>query len=209
MSQRIYDLIDQGEHLQQDFKFEIADAKKIARTFSAFANTQGGRLLIGVKDNGTISGIQSDEEAYMAESAAHLYCTPPVEFEMYHHKIEGKTILEITVPESSNKPHLAPWKDGPWKAFVRVDDENFLATPVNLQIWKNDRSEKGIRVKYQAEEECLFKLLESKGKLTLQEYKKRCGISYHTAKKILANLVSIGVLSMQITDNNCYFHSAD
>ncbi len=45
------ELIAQGEHVQQDFKFRIDDQRKIARTLCAFANTKGGRLLIGVKDN--------------------------------------------------------------------------------------------------------------------------------------------------------------
>ena len=44
----IEELIAQGEHQQLDFKFEVSDSKKIARTLSAFANTDGGRLLIGV-----------------------------------------------------------------------------------------------------------------------------------------------------------------
>ena len=57
-------LIEQGEHQQLDFKFEVSDSKKIARTLSAFANTDGGRLLIGVKDNGAISGVRSEEEYY-------------------------------------------------------------------------------------------------------------------------------------------------
>lgn len=35
-------LIEQGEHQQLDFKFEVSDSKKIARTLSAFANTDGG-----------------------------------------------------------------------------------------------------------------------------------------------------------------------
>ena len=60
----IHKLITEGEHQQLDFKFEIADSRKIARTFSAFANTDGGRLLIGVKDNGSISGIRTGREIY-------------------------------------------------------------------------------------------------------------------------------------------------
>ena len=55
----IHILIAEGEHQQQDFKFEISDARKIARTLSAFSNTDGGRLLIGVKDNGKIAGVRS------------------------------------------------------------------------------------------------------------------------------------------------------
>ena len=70
-TQYIYALIAEGEHQQQDFKFEISDARKIAKTLSAFSNTDGGRLLIGVKDNGKIAGVRSDEEQYMIEAAAH------------------------------------------------------------------------------------------------------------------------------------------
>jgi predicted HTH transcriptional regulator len=61
-NKNIYDYIAQGEHLQQDFKFEISDARKISKTLVAFSNSQGGRLLIGVKDNGRIAGIRSEEE---------------------------------------------------------------------------------------------------------------------------------------------------
>ena len=70
----IYKLIEEGEHQQQDFKFEISDARKIAKSLSAFSNTDGGRLLIGVKDNGKIAGVRSEEEIYMIEAAAKLYC---------------------------------------------------------------------------------------------------------------------------------------
>lgn len=45
----IQQLITEGEHVHQDFKFAISDARKIAKSLSAFANTGGGRLLIGVK----------------------------------------------------------------------------------------------------------------------------------------------------------------
>ena len=77
-TQYIHALIAEGEHQQQDFKFEISDARKIAKTLSAFSNTDGGRLLIGVKDNGKIAGVRSDEEQYMIEAAARLYCRPEV-----------------------------------------------------------------------------------------------------------------------------------
>ena len=60
-TQYIRQLVSEGEHCHQDFKFEISDARKIARSLSAFANTEGGRLLIGVKDNGKIAGVRSDE----------------------------------------------------------------------------------------------------------------------------------------------------
>ena len=64
-TQYIHQLVAEGEHDHQDFKFEISDARKIARSISAFANTGGGRLLVGVKDNGKIAGIRSEEEIHV------------------------------------------------------------------------------------------------------------------------------------------------
>ena len=47
----ILGLIKEGEHQQQDFKYRVSDACKLAKSVSAFANTDGGRLLIGVRDD--------------------------------------------------------------------------------------------------------------------------------------------------------------
>ena len=67
-------LIKEGEHQQQDFKYKITDACKLAKSVSAFANTKGGRLLIGVRDDGHLSGVRSEEEIFMMRSAATDYC---------------------------------------------------------------------------------------------------------------------------------------
>jgi predicted HTH transcriptional regulator len=76
MNEHIYDLINQGEHQTLDFKHSITDSKKIARSLAAFANTNGGRLLVGVRDNRSIAGVKSDEEFYMVQAAADMYCKP-------------------------------------------------------------------------------------------------------------------------------------
>jgi predicted HTH transcriptional regulator len=100
----ITNLISQGEHQRLDFKFEISDSKKIARTLSAFANTDGGTLLIGVKDNGHIAGVRSEEEYYMIEAASEMYCQPKVPFEAKEWNIEGKIVLKVKVKTSPGKP---------------------------------------------------------------------------------------------------------
>lgn len=204
MSRYIQNLILQGEHQQLDFKFEIADAPKIARTFSAFANTNGGRLLIGVKDNGNISGVKTDEEAYMAEASAHLFCKPPVPFEIVPHKVKDKVVLEIIIPESKTKPHKAPWKEGKMKAFVRVNDENFVANEVIEEVWKI-KTKKGARVQYKGIEEKLFGLMRKSEEICMSDFIKHCRIKPYLAKKILANMISIGVIDIRITENEVFY----
>ena len=63
MLHHITKLIAEGEHQQLDFKFEIADAHKIARTLVAFANTTGGKVFIGVSDTGAITGVSINPES--------------------------------------------------------------------------------------------------------------------------------------------------
>ena len=72
----IRNLISEGEHQQQDFKYRVSDAMKLAKSVSAFANTDGGRLLIGVRDDGNMSGVRDEEEIYMMHQAAYRYCRP-------------------------------------------------------------------------------------------------------------------------------------
>ncbi len=205
MSHYIHNLILQGENQKLDFKFEIADAPKIARTFAAFANTNGGRLLIGVKDNGNIAGIRTDEEAYMVESSAHIYCKPPVQYKILPHKVKDNTILEVIVPESNTKPHTAPWKDGSYKAFVRVDDENFVANDVLIEVWKIKHQEKHVFVKYDDFEKRLFDLLNEKKEIKIEDFIKSCKIKPYLAKKILANFISINIIDIRISEHEVFY----
>ena len=66
----ILSLIKEGEHQQQDFKYRVSDACKLAKSVSAFANTDGGRLLIGVRDDGNLSGVRSEEEIYRNQASS-------------------------------------------------------------------------------------------------------------------------------------------
>jgi predicted HTH transcriptional regulator len=192
-------LISQGEGQQLDFKFEVSDARKLARTFSAFANTHGGRLLIGVKDNGSIAGIRTEEEVYMLESAAHLFCKPKVEYTVNSWQIEGKTILEITINESQEKPHTAPWKDELWRAFIRVNDQNFIANSVQIEVWKNLHSSKSTTLKYSRQEEQLLFYLKNHAGISLNGFCRLCNIKYPLARKILVNLCLLGIIQISYT----------
>ena len=129
-------LIAEGEHVRQDFKFEVSDSRKIARSLSAFANTEGGRLLIGVKDNGRIAGVRSEEEMYMVEAAAKVYCDPEVEVEMRVYRPEGRSVLIASVEPVPRKPVMVKEEGGRKLAYVRIADENILASPVHIGVWR-------------------------------------------------------------------------
>lgn len=191
----LYTLIAQGEHQQQDFKFTISDARKIARSLSAFANTDGGRLLIGVKDNGRIAGVRNEEEIYMIEAAATHYCKPAVQFEAIPHKIEGRQVLEVIVSPSEDKPIYAIDEDKKKWAFIRVDDENILASPVHIQAWQGEARTTGELITLTPTEQLLMDKLQAQEKVTLNHFYKEASISRQAALKLFAQFVQLGVMT--------------
>lgn len=205
MSRHIQELIQQGEHQQLDFKHSISDAKKIARSLAAFANTDGGTLLIGVRDNGSIAGVASDEEMYMIETAAHLFCKPAIEFQAQTWDENGKTVLEVKVAPSHEVLHSAPAKDGSYKIFVRVDDNNFLANRIFIKVWKQQRKPQGVIFRYREEEQFLLHYLEEKKHITISAFSRLAGISRFKAEKILVNLIILKLVEIQFGENRTVY----
>lgn len=191
----IQDLIGEGEHENQDFKFEISDAMKIARTISAFANHSGGRLLIGVKDNGKISGIKSDEEIYMIDQAASMYCRPPQAVKCQVYRVEGKSVLKADIAAADNRPVKAPDNDRKWKAYYRVKDENILASPLHVKAWLHERlNVDGTLLTLTGAEKKLLEFVESKGAATVDEYKIYAHISGKVAEDAVVRMYSMGII---------------
>lgn len=201
----IYTLIAEGEHQQQDFKFEISDACKIAKTLSAFANTEGGRLLIGVKDNGRIAGVRSEEEKYMIEAAAELYCSPTVNYGMQTHQVEGRTILIVQIEESDQKPIYAKDESGKYLAYLRIKDENILATPVHLRVWQQSGNPLGELIEYTEREHLLLDLLKENDQLSLNRYCRLAHISRRAAEHLLAKFIRYDIVEAVFEGHKFHF----
>lgn len=203
----IYNRIEEGEHQQQDFKFEISDARKIAKSLSAFANTDGGRLLVGVKDNGKIAGVRSEEEIYMIDAAAKLYCQPTIECEMVTHQVEGRTVLEVIVPPGNQKPYYAKDHDNKLWAYIRIKDENILATPVHLKVWQQEGTPKGSFVRYSKQEQLLMDYLTTNNRITINQYCRIAHIPRPRAENTLAKFIRFELIEPVFENHRFYFQS--
>lgn len=105
--ENLHDLIAQGEGQRVEFKRSLAELETGARSVTAMANADGGIVLFGVRDDGTISGVEMGAQtkervvqAVTANTDPTLY--PSVEVV----KLGEQIIILVTVPESQDKPHL-------------------------------------------------------------------------------------------------------
>ncbi len=205
MHKHLRNFLENGEDDRLDYKQSISSAGKIAKTFSAFSNHKGGRLLVGVRDNRSISGIRSEDEKYMLDLAAKFHCKPPIDLEIIEWQVGDKIILECKVEEAEDKPIYAKGDDGKWWAYVRVNDKSLLASKVVVDVMRRQGSDRGTMIQFTSKEKALLDYLNKNERITLQEYRKMINISKWRASKILVNLISAGVIRSHTTEKTEFY----
>ena len=197
-------LISEGEHQQQDFKYRVSDAQKLAKSVSAFANTDGGRLLIGVRDDGNMSGVRSEEEIYMMHLAAYRYCRPEasIKFDTYH--VDGRTIVIATIPPSDRRPICAVDNEGKPRAYIRIADENIVASPVHLAIWRESQKPEGAMMTYTDSIKRVLEVLQDQ-RLPLNQIARRSRLPRHKVITLLAQLIRFHIVHWEYADQQFLF----
>ncbi|HTK20886.1 MAG TPA: ATP-binding protein [Mucilaginibacter sp.] len=201
--------IFEGEGVTLDFKKTITSCEKIARTMVAFANNKGGRLLIGVADDGAIKGVKNeDEERYMITRAATLYARPALEPVFEEIYVDDKLVVIVDIPESDMKPHSALAEDGKWWVYVRVKDKSVLASKIVVDVLKRSSGETGVLIEYSTNEKSLLEYLEKTERITVKEYSDLIKVSRRAAQRILVNMILSGVIKVHTTEKEEYYTAA-
>ncbi|SIQ95446.1 AlbA family DNA-binding domain-containing protein [Pontibacter lucknowensis] len=197
-------LIWQGENDQVDFKQRVTQPDKIARTLVSFANTRGGTILIGVKDNGYIVGIDPDEEKHTLELAAAFYCDPPLQLTYEEVELDGHTILKVSIPESDQKPHFAKVKEDDWRGYVRVND---TSVQTSKMVEKSMQTEEPAfeRIPLDRHERAVLDYLALNRRVTLRQYMKIANLSERRAYRMLVKLVIHGYLRLHDKEKEEYY----
>ena len=205
----ITECVAEGEHTRQDFKYAIPDAVKIARSISAFANNQGGQLLIGVKDNGVIAGVRGgDEDIYVVEQAARMYCEPPQEVEFTAFSVDaGVVVVRARVARADHRPVSVRESDGELKTYYRVNDENIVAHPLMARAWAAaDSDTAGTLIDRRSGS--VLKALEH-GPVTVANIAALTHLPTDTVEDIVTDLAAMGVLTFVYDGTRFLIANAD
>ena len=186
-------LIAKGEGVQLDFKQSINNQKKIARTLAAFANNRGGKLLVGVRDNGELLGCDTEEEMYMIYEAAEHFCEPPIDvtFTIYE-TVDDLSVLEVEIKNSLRKPHFAMDDHDEWQLYMRSHDKTLLASKHTQKMLEHEEfTEVG---KLDSKEQFALDFLQKNEFLLPKEFARRLNISLQRANVILVKLTKLGLI---------------
>lgn len=114
-----------------ELKRDLPKNDQIVKTIIGFANQNGGRLIVGVANNGTIVGISEKEATSAIEYLNHsiyMALTPPILPDVYTQTVEGKTLLIIEVSSGSNKPYFRKQEGLEKGTYIRLGRSTVRAT---------------------------------------------------------------------------------
>ncbi|MCM1484548.1 MAG: ATP-binding protein [Muribaculaceae bacterium] len=187
-------LISEGEHEHQDFKFAINDALKIARSISAFANNDGGRLLIGVKDNGRIAGVRNEEDIFVVEQAAEMYCRPAQALHFTSFATDYGIVIRAEIDKAASRPVRAREPDGRWRAYYRVADENIVASPLMVRSWLRAADDSGTILTLSESESALLEALRRYDTISVRDLAIATHLSRASTEDMVVRLSAIGII---------------
>ena len=114
-----------------ELKRDLPKNDQIVKTVIGFSNQSGGRLIVGIGNDGTIIGIPEQEAASAIEYLHHsIYTasTPPILPDVYTQTIEGKLLLIIEVSSGSHKPYFRKQEGLEKGTYIRLGRSTVRAT---------------------------------------------------------------------------------
>ncbi len=102
-------LIKNGEDTKHQFKSDVIRADSLATEMVALSNSQGGLILIGVADNGGISGLTPDDMRrinQLVSNASVEHVRPPISPATENFILPNGMVMVVEVPEGVSKPYM-------------------------------------------------------------------------------------------------------
>lgn len=210
--QELNQLVALGEGSHLEFKRKVPKAERIAKEVIAFANTNGGRLLLGVDDDGTVVGVRdAEEEEFVLHHALSAHCDPPVAYNAERVQVTNRReVIIVYVPASKDKPHFlvngATENGAPGRtAYVRVDDKSVEASRESVRLMRADPSAEKVTFEFGEKELMLMRYLEKYGRITVRQFASLANIPRRSASQTLVLLTRASILRLHTDAKHDYF----
>lgn len=129
LKSELLEIIANGESSGVEFKRDDLRPEQLAKEIVALANFQGGRLLLGVEDDGTISGIQREDlETWVMDTVFGRYVHPLI-LPFYEEVVmdDGMRVAVVSLTQGTAKPYVLR-NNNREEIYVRVGSTSRLAT---------------------------------------------------------------------------------
>lgn len=125
----LLELITNGENSGVEFKRDDVRPEQLAKEIVALANFKGGKIILGVEDDGTITGIKRDNlEEWVMDTVFARYVHPMILPFYEEIQVDDEhRVAVITITQGTAKPYVVRHNDRE-EIYVRVGSSSRRAT---------------------------------------------------------------------------------
>lgn len=128
LKNELLELLNQKEGAKLEYKRDSIRPESLAKEIVSFANMNGGRILLGVDDDGAISGIGRENlQEWVMDTVIGRFVHPHILPNYEELGIEGKEIVILTIPMGTAKPYCVRHNNRE-DIYVRYGDTRQLAS---------------------------------------------------------------------------------
>lgn len=205
-SQELTQLVSLGEGAFLEFKHRVPQPERIAKEVIAFANSRGGRLLLGVSDDGSMPGVRdATEEEFALTQALERHVRPPIAYSTERVPVKDRRdVIVVTIPESSQKPHFLVG-NGDSVSYMRVKHMSVEAGDEVVEYLRGQEDTDGVSFQFGERERALMRYLESYGHITASQFAELANLSQEEASRTLVALSRADILHLHPDEKDPYF----
>ena len=203
------DTLFSGESKNVEYKVTLPDkSEKYMKTIVAFANTQGGKLVIGIDDKThEIVGVENEILFQVMDGIANAIsdsCVPQIIPDIEPQTVDGKTVIVVSVEAGKNRPYYLKSKGKENGTYIRVAGTSRQAFPEKIRELEME----GARISwdeltcvgYPVSDEATERLCQD-----IESFREKAGMTEHSVKK--EQLINWKILKQsegQIMATNAY-----
>ena len=205
-----------GESKNIEYKSVLPEqSEKYIKSIIAFANTQGGKILIGVDDKThTIVGVDEESLFQTMDRIANAVsdsCYPQIVPDICPQTLDGKTIIVITVAPGANRPYYLKSKGKETGTYIRISGTSRPAGPEKIKELEMEGAriswDELVCIDYPVEESAIKQLCEDiaafrkKAGLPKREISKVQLINWKLLKNIDGNLLASNAFALLTSEH--------
>ncbi len=198
-----------GEGQQLEFKKRVPEGSRLAKEVTALANARGGRILIGVTDEGHVVGVRDpEEEEFSLHEVLGAFCDPPVRHHTYRIPVSRRReVILVEIPESHEKPHYVvdPAEGERRQVYVRIRDMSVAASREAIRLMRYGGTSDNVRFEFGEKELTLMRYLDEYGRISVDQFARISGAPRRVASHTLVLLTRAGLLAHHLDPASDFF----
>ena len=201
-------LCKQGEGQYLEFKQYATEPDQVVEEVSGFLNSTGGSLLIGIKDDGTITGLKfaEDDLVFLLDYIAKQVWPKPI---IKHELIQvnrKRSVINFTLKPGTRKPYGIVGSDRKSKkVFYRVGDQCIKASRELKNILHSTKKPDGQTIIYTAIEADILKQIDKEHRATKVSLVESLPYNSRKVSDCLVRLVVAGVIKINPQESGDFY----